>query len=436
MQFIKKHALFNVQDKLLVATSGGVDSIVMCHLLKQANFQFSIAHCNFQLRGEASNKDEEFVKSYGEELGVEVFTTRFETEKYAKANKASTQMAARDLRYSWFEELKHKHDFTHLLTAHHLNDHVETLLLGIARGGGIKSITGVPVKKGWVARPLLAFTKNDVLTYAAKEQIDWREDASNVSIKYKRNFVRHELVPKFEALNPSFLETASKLMERTNAVAKVYQKHIENLRENLLKTDGEALSVSIEVLKEAEVSATEMSDVFAEFGFTYDQCEDLLSNLDGLSGRIFKSATHELLIDRSELLIKPKSAVAFELVQIDTNESEVYLNANYEITKESIESLPLDKNPDNAQLDFDKLSFPLKARKWEEGDKFTPLGMKGQKLVSDLLIDEKVSVFDKAHVLVMLSGDEIAWVVGYRISDKFKRDVGTEQVLYFRKVQG
>ncbi|MHA7101599.1 tRNA lysidine(34) synthetase TilS [Roseivirga pacifica] len=434
LQFIKKHALFNAHDKLLVATSGGVDSIVLCNLLLKAEIPFAMAHCNFQLRGKAADGDEAFVKAFGSENDIAVFTIRFETEAFAQTNKISTQMAARELRYKWFEELKEEHGFAKLLTAHHLNDHVETLLLGLSRGGGVKSLTGIPKQNDWIVRPLLVFTKEEVLAYAQANEIEWREDASNASTKYKRNFVRHELVPRFEELNPNFLNTADQLMERTATVAKIYEQHINRLRQNLLLEGENKMVISIATLVQKELSVTELADLLAPFGFAYEQCQDLLENLAGLSGRIFKSPTHELLFDRTELRIREKTASEFESISINKSDRQVELGELYRFTIENAEALPLDKSAANCQLDFSRLTFPLEVRKWKEGDKFTPLGMKGQKLVSDFLIDQKVAVFDKEKVLVMLSDGEIAWVVGHRISDKFKRNAKTQQVAYFKKI--
>jgi len=432
LQYIKKHALFGPQDRLLVAISGGVDSMALCHLLKEAKYSFSIAHCNFKLRAEASDLDESFVKSVAEALGVECFTKAFDTRAHAKAEGISTQMAARSLRYEWFESLMEDHGFDLLLTAHHKNDVVETVLLNITRGTSINGITGIAPKRDRIVRPLLSFTKADLLGYAINGKVKWREDASNKSLNYRRNKIRHEVVPILEEINPALLKQVERFTEKNLVVQKVFDAHIQALQRAIMQ-EGEVTRMAKQELKKRAISPFELHELLISYGFNYDQCIAILAQLDGLSGSKFESESHELLIDREELqIVTRRSDAAFSL-QLNREDGVLQLNGRYQISTLKNKDLGLDKNPENAMLSLDKLVFPLTLRPWREGDRFRPLGMKGEKLLSDFLIDEKVSSVDKSKVFVLVSEGQIAWVVGKRISEDYRVSEDTEEVLYLKR---
>jgi len=423
----------------MVAVSGGVDSIVLCELLKATNHQFIIAHCNFKLRGEASDHDEQFVRNYAERLGVRLISTSFNTRDHAKAQGVSTQMAARTLRYEWFDQLMQEEGIKYLLTAHHKNDLAETMLLNMTRGTSINGLTGIPVAEKGRVRPLLSFTKSELLGYAINHQIKWREDVSNASTNYRRNKIRHEVVPVLEEINPAFLKQVERLVEKNKVVKRVFAQHIAELRASLIRAENGVIVIEKSALIKNSVSAFELEEILMPYGFNYDQCTEMLNSLDNQAGAKFESAEHVMFVDRTFLQLLPKRQVDLEEYRIGEQDTRVALHRGYSIERLRAEGLNIDTNPRNAMLDVERLQFPLVFRPWQQGDRFKPIGMKGWKLVSDLLIDEKVPLAQKKNVYVMLSKGEIAWVVGHRIAEEMKITSKTSQVLYFKQesaVQG
>lgn len=432
MDFIKKHALFNSEQKLLVAVSGGVDSMVLCHLLARSNYNFSIAHCNFQLRGEASDLDEAFVKEQAALLDVSCYSHAFDTRSFAKTHGISTQMAARELRYNWFDELKRQHQFDLILTAHHKNDIAETILLNITRGTSINGITGILAAHHGIARPMLELTKSEILGFAINEKIKWREDASNNSVDYKRNKIRREVIPILEEINPSFNKQVARFAEKNQVVKKVFADHMEKLRSALLTQEGERLMIEIQKIKELDLSTFELEELLIPYGFNFDQCESILSALNGTPGAIFKSNTHQLTVDRDLLYVEANYAGEQIKLQLKEGVESFHLMYDYTVRLEAAPTL-IDLDTSNAMFDQAKLAYPLTIRPWQQGDRFRPLGMKGEKLVSDYLIDQKVPLVDKKNVSVLLSGHEIAWVIGHRISEEFKVSSSTKEILHIIK---
>jgi len=431
LQFIKKHALFSSEDKLLVAVSGGVDSVVLCHLLTKGGFNFSIAHCNFKLRAQSSDLDEVFVQELAEELSVPCFSKSFDTRDHAEKYGISAQMAARELRYGWFDELKNEHGFNCLLTAHHKNDIAETILLNLTRGTSINGVAGIPLFQNGKVRPLLSFAKSELLGYALNRKVKWREDASNKSVNYKRNKIRHEVVPLLEEINPSFLKQAERFAEKNKVVKDIFQKHIQSLKAKLLFQDEGIIKMRKSTLDEMNISAFEMEELLIPFGFNYDQAHAILEVKDGLAGTKFVSPSHALFIDREYIIIDSVDHDRSHL-SIERTTRSFDLHRKYSLSYHDIQQIELDKNPAHAMLDTAKLEFPLIVRPWKKGDKFRPLGMKGMKLISDFLIDEKVSSAEKSRVYLLQSGTEVVWVIGYRISEDFKRSATTKEVLHIQ----
>ncbi len=432
LQFIKKHALIDNRGTVLLAISGGVDSMLLWHLVHTSKIDYAIAHCNFKLRGSESDADEAFVKEKAGTLGVKCQVQTFDTKSYATINKVSTQMAARDLRYAWFDELCNQNGYSKIFLAHHANDDVETVLLNMARGTSIKGLTGMEPVVGRLVRPLLDIPKDEILKFAKANGINWREDSSNTEVHYKRNFVRKEIVPAFESLNPDFLQTMKRNMAKNEEVAKLTRNAIDQLKSQLLRLDKTGFSLKKSTLIDSKIGPYVLSEVLKEFGFNYTQAEDMIVGLDGVSGKVYHSLSYELVIDRD--LLKGRLIVENQQEEYLMGKDDGLQAGTFEYASSILDGLnvQLDKTPANAMFDLAKLSFPLTLRKWRVGDKFQPIGMKGKKLVSDLLIDLKLSVFDKESVYVLCSQNEVVWVVGYRISENFKVESGTRSVLYYR----
>ncbi|OEK01453.1 tRNA lysidine(34) synthetase TilS [Roseivirga sp. 4D4] len=432
LQFIKKHALNVHEHKYLLAISGGVDSMVLWHLAEQSDVNYSIAHCNFQLRGEASDRDQSFIEERAKGLGRQFHSKRFDTESYATLNKVSTQMAARELRYAWFDELCSKEGYQKIFLAHHANDDVETFLLNMIRGTSIKGLTGMDSFGEKLVRPLLDASKEEIMEFAISHDILWREDSSNAEVYYKRNFIRKEIIPKLETLNPDFLTTMKRNMVKNMEVARLADLNIEKLKAELLEEIGDGFSIRKRDLTEQEIGPYVLSEFLKEFGFNYYQCEEIISGLSGISGKVFKSPSYELLVDREVVHIRHISTNFQEELLIELGDVLSVQRGEYKVWIYDDPNQEIDQASSNAMLDLDKLKFPLVLRKWNEGDRIQPLGMTGQKLVSDLLIDSKLSRFEKQSVHVLCSEGEVVWVVGLRISDKFKVDKDTKSILHYQ----
>lgn len=433
LQFIKKHALFDRKHKLLLAISGGVDSMVMWDLVNQAGNEYAVAHCNFQLRGSDSDEDEAFVQSKANTYQVPFFSTSFETKAHANAKGISTQMAARDLRYEWFREVMEKHGFQRLLVAHHKDDSVETFFLNLIRGTSVKGLSGIAPLNNDVARPMLCFSREEVEVYAEKHQIDWREDSSNEESYYKRNFLRHEIIPRIkEQLNPGFLETMSSNMEKMVEMNTLLKKEAARFAQGNVKSRSDGvMSLKKQELIDQQVGPLLLYELIGQKGFSHEQCMAILISLKGIPGKQFFTESHVAVVDREEVLVKQVTRKQNEKYLIGKDDFEIEEPVHYNLSILSSDSFALDRKAENAMLDMAKLEFPLEVRKWQKGDRFRPIGMKGQKLVSDLLIDEKVSVIDKDNVYVLLSGKQIVWVVGIRLSDDFKVTDKTKSILHF-----
>lgn len=426
LTFIKTNRLFKSTDTVLLAVSGGVDSVVMAHLFSKANFKFGIAHCNFNLRGDEAKKDAEFVKGLAEKLNVPFFITSFETKKYAKENGISTQLAARNLRYEWFEQILVENSFKFIATAHHLNDSIETVLYNLAKGTGISGLTGIPIKNANVIRPLLFAAREEIELYASDNALTWRQDATNQESDYSRNFIRHEVVPKLKKINPSLEETFKATLQRLQSTKQVLEQQVDSVRA-LCNDTGDDIFINKSTLQQLEIAT--LSAFLKPFGFNFAQCLDVKSTLSEV-GKVFKSESHTLNIDRSDVIISKSSAanVIAKEIQDDQLAFENQL-FSMQLKKSSGGRI---SNDWDASFDYDKLSFPLLVRKWEPGDSFRPLGMKGEKKLSDFMIDNKIPLNLKERVFVLVSENSIVWVIGHRIDDRFKITDTTKNTLNIR----
>ncbi len=420
-------------QKILLAVSGGVDSMVMLELFRQSQFDFAVAHCNFQLRGEESDEDEKFVKEVCDRVGIAFYTKRFSTTGYAEERKVSIQMAARDLRYRWFDELMRAEGMDLLATAHHLNDDLETVLLNLVRGTGIDGLVGIPGSNRNIVRPLLNFSKTEIEQYAKNHLIDWREDASNQTSDYDRNFIRHQIIPQLKKLNPSLEEGFLTTKERLVGAKDLVGDQIALLKSQFVTENNAGTRINIQGVLSTSSPSVVLWYLIKAFGFSFDQCKTIV--LPHETGRSFYAKDFRITIDREHFIVTETKPSSHGSVKIENGQQLVNLG-NASLSIELTEKLPtIEKDPTAAMLDADVLEFPLYWRNWEHGDQFVPLGMRQHKKVSDFLIDQKVSLPEKEGVTVLLSGGKICWVVGRRISELFKINDQTQRAIIIRNIQ-
>ncbi|MGV8879018.1 MAG: tRNA lysidine(34) synthetase TilS [Sphingobacteriaceae bacterium] len=430
--FIDENRLFNVDKKLLAAVSGGKDSVLLARLLKKAGYHFSIAHCNFRLRGSESDRDEDFTANLARQLEVPFFSKSFNTVQYATEKNISIQMAARELRYDWFNELKSILHFDLIALAHHQNDAVETILLNLVRGTGIAGLHGILSKNGDLVRPLLFLNREQIDHIVKQEQLDFVEDSSNASIKYARNLLRLEVIPKLKQLNPALEETFEKNKNRFLELEQLLENQLSILRKEILIEKDGVLAISIANIKKLKPQQLLLFGLFREYGFAENVLADLIRSLDKHPGKMFESPGFTLLLDRTHLLLIKKSDIKPLRVAIRQTDKEIdYPNYRLHLLHDGSPLIVKD-NAMAASVDAEKLNFPLSMRPWQAGDYFYPLGMQKRKKLSDYLINEKVPLLLKNKVPVLVNGNgEIIWVGGLRMDDRYKVTRHTKKVIIF-----
>ena len=414
---------FLIGKKLLLATSGGLDSMVMAHLFKSLKFEFALAHCNFQLRGNESLEDQFFVQNYADANEINVFITQFDTQSFANDYKLSTQVAARELRYNWFYELLETQKYDYILTAHQADDTIETFLIHLIRGSGLEGFTGIPAQNESVVRSLLSFSREEIASYATANAIQWREDSSNTSDKYLRNKVRHDLVPLLKELNPSFLTSFQNTLKYLNEAQIMVEDAAIMIYQQVATEVNEEIHFNIDKLKILPNYKSYLYQWLKEHGFSaWDAIYELV---DSQSGKQVFSSEFRLIKDRNTLILAPiTEKESSEVYYIEENQREV----NYPI-KLTISNQNFLSNTDNSIIfvDADKLKFPLSLKRVEEGEVFIPFGMNGKsKKVSKLFKDEKLSLLQKENIWILYSNNEIVWVIGIRQDDRFKIDTYTK----------
>ncbi len=423
--YIQSKKLFRQSDRILLAVSGGVDSVAMVKLFKDAGFNFGIAHVNFGLRGKDSDGDEAFVKDLADQSGVPLFVKHFETKQYAAFQKISIQMAARDLRYAWFDEILQENGYNSIATAHHLDDQAETFFINLLRGTGISGMHGILPKQGKIIRPLMFTTREKIMDYAKLMNLTWREDHSNKDRKYLRNKLRLDVLTEFNKINPQFSQKLNETICHLRDVESIFNNHITGITADLVQHTPDGILISIDWIYEYEPHDTYLFELLKPYGFAFPVVKEIVRSLDTFSGKIFYSPTHRLLRDRENFIIQPLSELGSnplpgERVSIgkDVSNIEHPVCLCFHQT-DRLSELPMGK-ASIACLDMDKLAFPLKLRKWEKGDWFIPLGLKGKKKLSDFFVDQKVSVADKEKTWLLLSGNDIVWIIGKRIDNRFR----------------
>ncbi|MBI2731215.1 MAG: tRNA lysidine(34) synthetase TilS [Sphingobacteriales bacterium] len=444
--YIITQNLFSPKDKLLLAVSGGIDSVVLVELCKQAGFDFAIAHCNFKLRGEESNRDEQFVKALAEKYGVPFFVKAFDTKTIAQQQKTSIEETARNLRYQWFEEIVnsqwsmvnekkneiiHHSPFTiHILAAHHADDTIETVLMNFFRGTGIKGLRGIQPKQGKVIRPLLFARRKELEDFVKANHLEYVSDATNFENEYTRNFFRNKVLPSikeyFHAADENILCNA----ERFREVEELYNQAILLHKKKLMEQKGNEFYIPVLKLKKSTPLHSIIYEIVKDFNFTAHQTEEVMALLDSKTGKYISSSTHRIIKNRNWLIIAPVAAADAQIYVIEKWESNVQCSMfNVQLTFEATTNHKLQTKNNIAQLDAAEIKFPLLLRKWKAGDYFYPLGMKKKKKLSRFFIDTKLSKTEKEDVWVMESDKRIFWVVGHRIDERFKVTDKTKEVL-------
>lgn len=429
-QKLENHLSQNLQflngKKLLLATSGGLDSMVMADLFHKLNYEIAIAHCNFQLREMESFEDQNFVQEYANTNSIPLFLTQFDTKAFAEDYKLSTQIAARELRYNWFYELLETENYDYILTAHHADDNLETFLINLSRGTGLEGLTGIPEKNENIIRPLLLFSRQEIENYAKENKIKWREDSSNASDKYLRNKIRHHLVPILKALNPNFITS----FQKTQTYLQEAQDMVEDasiiVYQQVAKQEGDDIHFDLNQLRKLPNYKSYLYQWLHEFGFL--AWEDIYDLVESQSGKQIFSLEFRLIKDRNSLILSPINLITEkEEFLIEENQKEVKIPLNLSFCK--VTDISLVSNT-TIFVATDKLQFPLVLRHWNEGDVFQPFGMGGKsKKVSKLFKDEKLSLIDKENAWLLCSNNEIVWVIGIRQDERFRIENKAENIL-------
>jgi len=430
INYIKDNHLFNQADTILVEVSGGIDSVVLLDLLDKAGFAVAIAHCNFRLRGAESDGDEHLVSDLAKKYDAPLFKTSFDTTQYAQENKISIEMAARDLRYQWFETIRSTHHFDCIAVAHHRDDQLETFFLNLARGTGLTGLTGMRPVNGKIVRPLLFASRDEIELYRHENFLDFREDSSNQSLDYQRNKIRHTLLPVMETLNPSFREGLIRTMSYLEDVSKICDKAIHQSWERVALRKGKDYLISIAELKLLDPLPTYLFEFLKPFGFNSMVVSDIVSSLDGTSGKQFISPTHRLVRDRESLILTQSFPENRKQFYLEEGMTELAHPVHLRISvAEKKDKFKISTSRFVACIDHDCVQFPLLIRKWQQGDYFKPLGMNGFKKISDFFIDAKLSLPEKENIWILANGEQVIWIIGHRLDDRYKITSGTQHIL-------
>lgn len=430
-QYITDNKLFNSTNKILLGVSGGIDSMVLCDLFLKAGFNFAIAHCNFQLRGTESDGDTQLVTQYATSNNIPLHTIHFTTIEYANSNHISIQMAARDLRYNWFNELINNNGYDKIAVAHHADDNIETFFVNLARGTGINGLCGMPIVNQNIIRPLMFATRKQITNYATSNNIAYREDSSNACDKYARNKIRLNIISEFEKINPSFRQTMVNNLNHLQQINNFVSYEMAKQAGEICFEKNGNLYITIAKLNKLPYIELFLYQTLQTYGFKNEVIHKIALAINGIPGKQFYSHSHVLLKDRDYLIVSPvksNSDVSEYPIQDIHTEIVTPIHLSFALINRN-ELNNISKSPTIAYFDFDKIKLPLVLRKWQHGDSFIPFGMKGRKKLSDYFSDNKFSVFDKQNQWLLTSGNEIVWIVGHRTDNRFKVDENTCQIL-------
>ena len=459
-EFIQQQNLFHPKDRLLLAVSGGVDSVVLCELCKQAGYHFTIVHCNFQLRGKESERDEEFVRKLGKKYDVEVLVKKFDTEKYAEENKKGIQEAARDLRYEWFEEVVSRESSvvsrqtsnvkretlngkrqnedsshvsrltSHVLTAHHADDNIETLMMNFFRGTGLHGLEGIPVMHQYIRRPLLPFWKEELVLFAKENKLEFVEDSSNQSVKYTRNLFRNEIIPLISKVYPQVKTNLQDNINRFNEIQRLYQISVDEIKKKLCKIKNDEVHIPIKQFMAYHNRAL-IFEIISDYGFTERQVDEVIKLAEAGSGKFIQSPStpHRIIKFRNWFIISKDQSMDAETIIIEEGVKNVQFSIfNLQLSILQTTNYKPETTNSVACLDAEEITFPLLLRKWKQGDYFYPLGMKKKKKLARFFIDQKLSKTEKEKAWVIEMNKKIVWVVGMRIDDRFKVTEKTKKI--------
>ncbi len=431
-EFIARHALFTAQKMVLAAVSGGKDSVLLAHLLKSSGYNFALAHCNFRLRGAEAQRDQDFTANLARTLQVPFFLTEFNTADFAAENHISIQMAARELRYNWFEKICAEQNFDVIATAHHQNDAIETVLLNLTRGTGIAGMHGILPKNGRLVRPMLFLSRENIDQVCAEEKLDFVEDSSNNSTKYARNKIRLEVVPKLKEINPKLEKTFEQNLERFRQLEQLLEHNLKLLRDTVFIDLKSETRIKIPDIRNLHPQQLLLFGLLREFNFSEQVVKDLLLSLEKHSGKIFESPSHQIILDRQEIIVQPQKTPIKEALLISEDQHEVSFQGFKLKLLHDESPLIVKNNPLATSADAEKLMFPLTVRNWQTGDYFYPLGMDHKQKLSDFFVQQKVPLNQKPRIPVLVNGNqEIIWIAGLRLDERYKVGSGTKKVVIF-----
>jgi tRNA(Ile)-lysidine synthase len=427
-EFVKQQHLFNPKNKLLLAVSGGVDSVVLCELCNQTGFDFAVAHCNFQLRGDDSIRDEQFVEALAKKYNKPFHTTTFDTTAVSKAQKTSIEETARNLRYEWFEKIRTGNNYTFVVTAHHANDNIETVLMNFFRGTGIKGLHGILPKQNKIVRPLLFAKKEMLQAFATENDLDFVTDYTNAQNDFTRNYFRNELIPGLQKVFPAVEENMLNNITRFGEAEFLYNEALEHHMKKLIEVKGNEVHIPVLKLQQTKPLTTILFEIIKSYNFTAHQTEEVAALLQSESGKYVQSSTHRIIRNRKWLIVSPNKTDEAANILIEQGDKEIFFSEG-KLSLILNNQFSIINNQLTAQLDAAEIKFPLLLRKWKQGDYFYPLGMQRKKKLSRFFIDQKLSLTEKEKVWVLESNKKILWVIGYRIDDRFKITPQTKQVL-------
>ena len=425
-EYIQNNKLLSEGEKVILGVSGGADSIALLDILYSLKVKCIVAHCNFHLRGEESDRDALFVEELCKKYNLKYERVDFDTKAYAETNSISIEMAARDLRYNWFEQLRVIHLADRIAVAHHRDDSVETILLNLTRGTGIRGLIGIAPENGYIIRPLLCLSRNEILEYLKDRGLSFVEDSTNKEELYTRNKIRLTILPLLETINPSAKESINRTAEHLAQVANIYQIYIDQVIKNIFADNKINIGLLIQYLEPEAI----LYELLSPYGFNSATVEQIFESIVSQSGKIFYSETHELLKDRGFFILKEKETLILESFIIREEDSYLAHPIPLKIEKVTTDkNFLIEKNPNILYIDAEKISYPIIVRRWNIGDWFIPLGMKGKKKISDYFTDRKFSLFDKENSWLLCSNDDIVWIVGERTDDRFKITSNTKKVI-------